>query len=695
MNAAAPSLTGHEDIFVGDSEMARLMRAHDWAATPLGPPDGWPETLKVALRLLLTSRFEMWLGWGEDVAFFYNDAYRPTLGNKHPHALGVPTHILWAEIWPQIEGRIRSVYEKGEATWDRALLLLLERNGYPEETYHTFSYSPLIGGDGRVEGLFCAVSEETERVISERRLASLGGLAAELATVDSRQSVLDTAERQLGTNLHDLPFALIYLFDSDGRARLAAASGVARGGALAPDLLDGAAGLWPAGRIAEGEDRIAVPLDGLSADLPTGAWQQPPSMALTVALEGQGSERPIGFLVTGINPHRPLDDEYRAFLGLLAGQIASALAGARAYEAERERAAALAEAVRLRQEAAEALRLANRTLAAEVERRTQESARLRDLFRQAPGFIAVLREPAHIFELTNDSYRQLVGHRDLTGKPVREALPEVVEQGFVQLLDSVYQSGEAYVGRRMPVTLQRTREGPAELRYVDFVYQPIVGEDGKVDGIFVEGFDSTESQKAEEHQRLLLNELNHRVRNTLAIVQAIAQQSFKDEHASAEARSSFDGRLSALSAAHNLLTRSNWEAASMRQLIEDAIAPYRGEDRFEIAGPDLNVAPKTAVSLALALHELATNAVKYGALSVPDGRVAIRWSVNPDPAGDRLAFSWREQGGPPVTVPTSRGFGSRMIERGLAAEFGGTVRIAFDPDGVCCTIDAPLPETIL
>jgi two-component sensor histidine kinase/PAS domain-containing protein len=379
----------------------------------------------------------------------------------------------------------------------------------------------------------------------------------------------------------------------------------------------------------------------------------------------------------------------------LAGQIASALAGARAYEAERERAAALAEAVRLRQEAAEALRLANRTLAAEVERRTQESARLRDLFRQAPGFIAVLREPAHIFELTNDSYRQLVGHRDLTGKPVREALPEVVEQGFVQLLDSVYQSGEAYVGRRMPVTLQRTREGPAELRYVDFVYQPIVGEDGKVDGIFVEGFDSTESQKAEEHQRLLLNELNHRVRNTLAIVQAIAQQSFKDEHASAEARSSFDGRLSALSAAHNLLTRSNWEAASMRQLIEDAIAPYRGEGRFEIAGPDLHVPPKTAVSLALALHELATNAVKYGALSVPDGRVAIRWSVNPDPAGDRLAFSWREQGGPPVTVPTSRGFGSRMIERGLAAEFGGTVRIAFDPDGVCCTIDAPLPEAIL
>lgn len=692
MNAAAPSLTGHEDIFVGDSEMARLMRAHDWAATALGSPEDWPETLKVALRLLLTSRFEMWLGWGEDVAFFYNDAYRPTLGNKHPHALAVPTRELWAEIWPQIEGRIRSVYEKGEATWDRALQLLLERSGYPEETYHTFSYSPLIGENGRVEGLFCAVSEETERVISERRLASLGGLAAGLASADSRQSVLGIAERQLGHNPHDLPFALIYLFDENGDAQLAAATGVARGSALAPEHLEAAAGLWPAEQIADGGDRLEVALDGLAADLPTGAWQQPPSTALAVALEGQGNEPPIGFLVAGLNPHRPLDDEYRSFLGLLAGQITSALAGARAYETERERAAALAEAVRLRQEAAETLRRANRTLAEEVERRTQESARLRDLFRQAPGFIAVLREPAHIFELTNDSYMQLVGHRDLTGKPVREALPEVVGQGFVELLDTVYRSGEAYVGRRVPVTLQRTKEGPAELRYVDFVYQPIFGEDGRVGGIFVEGFDSTESQKAEEHQRLLLNELNHRVRNTLAIVQAIAQQSFKDEHASAEARTSFDGRLSALSAAHNLLTRSNWEAASMRQLIEDAVAPYRGGDRFDIAGADLKLAPKTAVSLALALHELATNAVKYGALSVPAGRVLIRWSVEPDSAGDRLAFSWREQGGPPVVVPTRRGFGSRMIERGLAAEFGGKVVIAFDPDGVCCTIDAPLPE---
>ncbi|RZI87688.1 MAG: hybrid sensor histidine kinase/response regulator, partial [Variovorax sp.] len=139
--AAELSADRHADIFVGQSEMAQLMRRHDWAATPLGPPEHWPESLKVALRILLTSRFEMWLGWGPDIAFFYNDAYRPTLGIKHPAALAQPTQTLWAEIWDDIKGRLHTVYDKGESTWDRALLLLLERAGYPEETYHTFSYS--------------------------------------------------------------------------------------------------------------------------------------------------------------------------------------------------------------------------------------------------------------------------------------------------------------------------------------------------------------------------------------------------------------------------------------------------------------------------------------------------------------------------------------------------------------------------
>ena len=217
--------------------------------------------------------------------------------------------------------------------------------------------------------------------------------------------------------------------------------------------------------------------------------------------------------------------------------------------------------------------------------------------------------------------------------------------------------------------------------------------EGKRTGLHAIGRDVTEAKRAEAHLRLLVDELNHRVKNTLAIVQGIAQQSFKDVTDPAIARSAFEGRLAALSEAHNLLTREHWGAVSMAQIIGDAVAPHgRDAGRFELDGPDLPILPKTAISLALAIHELATNAVKHGALSRAEGRVAIRW-VRIDRVGSaRLSLVWQERGGPEVITPKRRGFGTRMIERGLAAELGGTVKIDFRPEGLVCTVDAPLPE---
>jgi PAS domain S-box-containing protein len=199
--------------------------------------------------------------------------------------------------------------------------------------------------------------------------------------------------------------------------------------------------------------------------------------------------------------------------------------------------------------------------------------------------------------------------------------------------------------------------------------------------------DISQRKKAEEHQRLLINELNHRVKNTLAIVQGLAQQSFKGHHVPDNVRRAFDGRLAALSAAHNLLTERNWEAASLVQIVDDTVAPHRVKaERIVAEGPDIEIPPKTAVSLALALHELATNAAKYGALSVAPGHIEIRWRYE----DGRLRLVWRESGGPLVEVPATRGFGTRMIERGLAADLGGAVKIDFRPEGVVCTIDADL-----
>ncbi|UJW77526.1 hybrid sensor histidine kinase/response regulator [Rhizobium sp. SL42] len=490
--------------------MAQMMRQHNWTQTSLGPPESWPEALKVAVRLLLTSKFEMWLGWGPEIAFFYNDAYRPTLGNKHPNALAVPTHVLWAEIWDDIKDRLATVYETGQSTWDRALLLILERGGYPEETYHTFSYSPLIGDTGNVEGVFCAVTEETERVISERRMVTLRLLASGLAAADTKRQVLDASQHALGENLHDLPFSALYLFDDAGNARRQWICGAEDDDVLLPSAILMTDSIW---NLEQAWAQQAVELADLSGlpDMPCGAWQNAPVQAAVIPLMGQGSGRATGALISGLNPHRVVSDEYLDFLKLIAGQITSRLASAEAFETERRRAVALAEAAELRDQAAVALEQINRQLSSEVELRTAERDRMRALFQQAPSFMCILSGPDHVFELVNDAYLQLVGKHELVGMTVRNALPEVEGQGFFELLDGVYQSGKPYIGRNVKVHLQREGASEPDERFLNLIYQPIFDQTNQVAGIFVDGFDVTHQRRAEEQLHSLNHTLEQRV----------------------------------------------------------------------------------------------------------------------------------------------------------------------------------------
>ena len=196
------------DFLAGGGEMGALMRAKDWSKTRLGSPEDWPQSLKIVIRIMLTSRYAMWMAWGPELIFFCNDAYKPTLGVKQTWALGSPATKVWEEIWPDIGPRIQTVFETGTATWDEKLLLFLERSGYPEETYHTFSYSPVPGEGGGVAGMLCVVTEETERVIGERRLATLRTMAAQLASTNRENEVLAAIETQLGANQRDLPVEL-------------------------------------------------------------------------------------------------------------------------------------------------------------------------------------------------------------------------------------------------------------------------------------------------------------------------------------------------------------------------------------------------------------------------------------------------------------------------------------------------------
>jgi len=327
--------------------MGRRMRAFDWAAHPLGPPEAWPRSLKTVIQIILTSRFAMWMGWGPDLIFFCNDAYLPTTGMKSGWVLGAPAKEVWAEIWPDIGPRIEAVMQRGEATWDESLPLFLERSGFTEETYHTFSYSPAPNDDGSVGGLLCVVTEDTERVIGQRRLALLRALAADISTAVTEAQLFKGVQRQLEQRPQDLPFALAYLFDGDHiEAQLAFAHGVAPGGEVAPLKLDATvdSAIWPARQILE--DRISVVVDQLGCRFPSlasGPWTRPPGMAAIVPLDHQAHGAPAGFLVVGINPWRPFDLGYRGFVELLAGQIAAGLTTARAYDEERKRAESLAE----------------------------------------------------------------------------------------------------------------------------------------------------------------------------------------------------------------------------------------------------------------------------------------------------------------------------------------------------------------
>ena len=451
--------------------------------------------------------------------------------------------------------------------------------------------------------------------------------------------------------------------------------------------------------------------------------------------------------------------------------------------------------------------------------------RLWSFFQQAPGMIAMVEGPEHIYEFANSAYLDLIGRRDVIGRRVRDVAPELEHQGTVALLDKVYSTGEPFVGRRMPIAFQRRADAPPETRYIDFVYQPVTDEQGRVTGIFAQGFDVTDHIQVqtavresearlrlaldagrmavwesdtrtnsittspelnhllgfaedasptieeirsryapgaqdrlravaaaalsrgehhaeeeleviwpdgshhwlllraelevaprpdsgvfikamgvafditgrklwEERQRLLINELNHRVKNTLATVQSIAAQTFRDVHEESRPKlKAFEERLFALARAHDVLTRENWEGAELREIIAEVLEPYRrlAGERFEVRGPHLRLSPSMALALAMALHELATNASKYGALSVPRGRVSIRWTLT---SGDspKLALQWREHHGPSVLPPTRRGFGTRLIERSLASDLGGHVRLIYDPSGVICRVEAPLND---
>jgi PAS domain S-box-containing protein len=329
------------DWLVGGGELGALIRAKDWATTSLGPIEGWPQSLRSAVSILLPSKAQIVLFWGPDLVAIYNDAYGPVFGAKHPTALGKPAREAWSELWDVLEPLLAGVVDTGEAFWAKDMMFVMERHGYVEETYFDVSYDPVRDESGHVGGVFCIVSETTGRVIGERRLAALRDLGRVGNGATSAGAVFRNTAIVLENYGKDLPFAALYSWDAaSGTGRLEAVAGIAAGDAGAPLQIDSGNRheSWPLG----GDAEVVLAEPPADVLLPGGPWPEPVKQAAILKLATRANET-YGYLVCGLSARRKFDDDYRDFVRLAGGNISAALAGVRALEDERQRAEKLAE----------------------------------------------------------------------------------------------------------------------------------------------------------------------------------------------------------------------------------------------------------------------------------------------------------------------------------------------------------------
>lgn len=1067
------------DFLAGGGLMERRIRAHDWAATPLGSPETWPQSLKTALKIALNSRYPIWMGWGKELTKLYNDPYIPVLGKRDEWSLGASAKDVWKEVWVEHLGpQADAVMLRGEASWNDQRQMVMYRNGYAEETYFTFSFSPLPADNGGIGGLFCACTEDTQRVLGERRLAVLSGLAAATAHAKTEQEAAASIRATLRRHDDDVSFSILYLLSADGTsARRVGSNGSSPQWAddvIAINPSEPTTSAWPLARSMR--DGLVI-LRDLRIGLPGGRWPEATTTAVVVPLAKAGHTQPRGFLVAGASPRLPFDDRYASFFELLGRGAADALSNARAFEEEKQRAEALAELDRAKtkffsnvshefrtpltlilgpvedmlansftglapatkgqlevvhRNSLRLLKLVNTmldfsrieagrmqasyertdlplltadlaslfrsaceragvqlivscpplpdgaatyvdrdlwekivlnllsnafkfTLEGEIEvalnvvgeraelsvRDTgtgipsEEMPRLFERFHRVPNArgrthegtgigLALVSElvklhggtvsaqstlgrgsrftvsiplgathldPAHLHR-SHDMASTRTGakayveeimrwlpdapqgissiERDWIGdvlvpthpverggwaKPrilwaddnadMRDYVMRLLQERFV--VEAVPDGAAALTAARArppdlilsdvmmpmldgfglisevradpvlastPVILLSARAGEeariegaeagaddyltkpfsarellarveahlrmARLRreindqlrvsearfrnmadhapvmiwvtdatgsctflsrsWCDFTGQtPATGlgfgwldavhpddreaarqtfmnasakeqafrleyrlrrttgeyvwcidaagprhsEDGTFAGYIGSVIDITERKLAEQTQKLLVDELNHRVKNMLSVIQAIASQTLRESADPTAFTVSFKARLAALSRAHGVLTDGLWKRVSLQDIVAAALVPFRAQDRFVIRAPAtaIEVAPNAAVTISLMLHELATNASKYGALSTPTGRIDIVLSGQPSlNDADGLSLEWRESRGPRVERPSRNGFGSRLIAAS-AAQLGGEVALAYDPDG--------------
>jgi signal transduction histidine kinase/CheY-like chemotaxis protein len=342
----SPQSTRADGFLAGGAEMGTLIQSKDWSETPLGPIETWPQSLRTAVSICVASNFPISMVWGPDQIQIYNDGYWPICGGKHPESLGQDFRECWASAWPAIGEAFDHALAGGSSFLENQRMFL-DRYGSLEETFFTFSFSPIRDETGHVGGLFHPVTETTERMLSERRTRTLRDLATRLTEAKSVEDVFALTTETLTESGEDLPFVLFYCLDPEGKkARLAASVGCSSGAAVSPDLVDleaADAQPWPLADVARSGEIVQVDdVENLFGSLSCGPYPEPPKTALLLPITPPGAVTPHSILVAGVSPRLILNEQYRGYCDLLAATVTAAVAKARAYEEERRRGAALA-----------------------------------------------------------------------------------------------------------------------------------------------------------------------------------------------------------------------------------------------------------------------------------------------------------------------------------------------------------------